>query len=120
MKKIISLSLVLAAVVILGGCSLYGPTQNNTGTMPTTGATAAGNAVNIQNFSFNPPVLTVTKGTTVTWTNNDSVTHQIKSDTFNSSGLTNGQTFSFTFTNSGSFDYSCAIHPSMTGKIVVE
>jgi len=114
------MSLVLAATVILGGCSLYGPTQNNTGTVPMTGAVVVANTVNIQNFSFNPVVLTIKKGTTVTWTNNDSATHQIKSDTFNSSGLTNGQTFSFTFTNVGSFDYSCAIHPSMTGKIVVE
>ena len=76
--------------------------------------------INIQNYSFTPAALTVQKGATVTWTNNDSAPHQIKSDSFNSSTLSNGQTFSFTFNNAGTFDYSCAIHPSMTGQIIVE
>lgn len=83
---------------------------------PATGSTT----INIQNFAFNPGTLTVKKGATVTWTNNDSVPHQIKSDSFNSTKLTNGQNFSFTFTTPGTFNYSCAIHPSMTGKIIVE
>jgi plastocyanin len=80
----------------------------------------AGNAVDIQNFAFSPATLTVKKGTTVTWTNNDSAAHQIKSTTFNSSQFGKGQTFSFTFNDAGTFDYSCAIHPSMLGKIIVE
>jgi plastocyanin len=45
--------------------------------------------------------------------------HQIKSATFNSSPLSQGQTFQFTFSSVGSYDYSCAIHPSMLGKIIV-
>ncbi len=76
--------------------------------------------INIQNFAFNPAALTVKAGDTVTWTNNDSVQHQIKSNTFNSAPLTQGQTFSFTFTTAGTFDYSCAIHPAMKGQIIVQ
>jgi plastocyanin len=78
------------------------------------------NTITIQNFSFNPGTLTVPQGTKVTWTNQDAATHKIKSDTFNSSDLNQGDTFTFAFTTKGTFDYSCAIHPSMTGKIVVE
>ena len=74
----------------------------------------------IQNFSFVPGALKVKVGDTVTWTNNDSVPHQIKSDTFNSTALSKGQTFSYTFQAAGTFDYSCAIHPMMKGQIIVK
>ena len=103
---------------------MYGGTQSNSSAVAnpasTQGSVAAANAVNIQNFAFSPATLTIKKGTAVTWTNNDSAPHQIKSITFNSGQLSKGQTFSFTFNDAGTFDYSCAIHPSMTGKIIVE
>jgi plastocyanin len=76
--------------------------------------------VTIQNFSFQPSPLTVSVGTTVTWTNMDSVPHQIKSTAFNSSPLSQGQTYSFTFQGAGTYDYSCAIHPTMHGQIIVQ
>jgi predicted lipoprotein with Yx(FWY)xxD motif/plastocyanin len=85
---------------------------------PTAGA---GQSVNIQSFAFTPPSLPVPVGTKVTWTNNDSVAHTVTSDSgaFNGS-LAPGATFSFTFTQAGTFSYHCAIHPSMTAKIVVQ
>ncbi|HTW97027.1 MAG TPA: cupredoxin family copper-binding protein [Candidatus Methylomirabilis sp.] len=76
--------------------------------------------VSIQNFSFNPSSLTVSVGTTVVWTNNDPVPHQIGSDSFNSSPLSQGGTFSHKFTTAGTYDYHCTIHPSMTGTITVQ
>ena len=124
-NKIAVLFLLLASTFIMSGCSLYGGTQNNptnTGTKstPTQVSATGSTTVNIQNFAFNPRTSTIKKGSTVTWTNNDSVTHQIKSDTFNSTPLSTGQSFSFTFTTAGTYAYSCAIHPSMTGQIIVE
>lgn len=83
-------------------------------------AQPAAAAVTIQNFTFSPTPLTVAVGTTVTWTNMDSVNHQIKSTTFNSTPLSQGQTYSFTFTAAGTYDYSCAIHPTMHGQIIVQ
>jgi plastocyanin len=83
-------------------------------------AQPAAAAVTIQNFTFSPSPLTVSVGTTVAWTNMDSVDHQIKSTTFNSSPLPKGQTYSFTFTTAGTYDYSCAIHPTMRGQIIVQ
>jgi plastocyanin len=78
------------------------------------------NMISIKNFAFNPQTLTVPVGIVVTWTNQDSAPHQIKSATFNSAVLNTGATFSFTFSQKGTFDYSCAIHPSMTGQIIVQ
>jgi plastocyanin len=78
------------------------------------------NVIEIQNFAFNPAIATIKVGDRVTWTNNDAVPHQIKSDTFNSAPLSQGGTFSFTFTAAGKFDYSCAIHPTMHGQIRVQ
>jgi plastocyanin len=76
-------------------------------------------SVSIKNFAFNPTPLNVKVGTKVVWTNNDTVPHQIKSATFNSTALSSGQTFSFTFSTAGTYNYSCAIHPSMHGQIIV-
>ncbi|MDD5337053.1 MAG: cupredoxin domain-containing protein, partial [Candidatus ainarchaeum sp.] len=81
---------------------------------------ATGSAVTIQNFAFNPGTLTVTVGTTVKWTNQDPTPHQIKSDAFNSQPLSQGNSFEFRFDTPGTYNYSCAIHPSMKGVIVVQ
>lgn len=105
---------VVAGIVILMRQSYSGTTQ-----MPPV-SSGQPNAVNIENFSFNPGMLTVKAGTTVVWTNNDSVSHTIKSDSFNSQPLSKGQTFEFKFNNKETYDYSCGIHSSMKGKIIVE
>ncbi|MFA6447713.1 MAG: cupredoxin domain-containing protein [Patescibacteria group bacterium] len=96
------------------------PSQPAVPEKPVTAPVKVTKTINIQNFAFNPTSLTVKKGTTVVWTNDDQVPHQIKSATFNSSTLSNSQTFSFTFDTVGAFPYSCAIHPSMQGTIIVE
>jgi amicyanin len=83
----------------------------------------AGNAVNIAQFAFSPASLSVKVGTTVTWTNNDSEPHTVTST--NNSGplkspaMKSGDTYTFTFTTAGTFDYLCTIHPFMTATVVV-
>jgi len=91
--------------------------QNSSSKQPTT---VEANTVKISNFAFSPQTLTVKPGTTVTWINEDSIPHTIKADMFNSSNLSKGDKFTFTFADKGTFDYICGVHPSMTGKIVVE
>lgn len=83
-------------------------------------AVSIDNKVSIQNFAFSPGVLTVKKGTTVIWTNDDAAPHQVKSAVFNSSVLNTGDSFTFTFNEAGSYDYICSIHPSMKGTIIVQ
>lgn len=97
------------------------PIASPTSAPTTTPATAHAN-VDISGFAFVPPTLTVSVGTTVTWTNNDSSSHTIASNDnlFQSGTLAKSATFSHTFGQKGTFNYRCSIHPSMTGKIIVE
>jgi len=79
--------------------------------------------VNIDNFSFSPATLTVAPGTTVTWTNRDDIPHTVVSDdktTFKSKVLDTDDTFAFTFSKPGTYDYFCSVHPKMTGKVIVQ
>lgn len=78
--------------------------------------------VNIRNFAFMPDTLTVSVNTTITWTNLDSAPHTVTSDDnlFDSGNLSQGATFSRTFTTPGTFTYHCSIHPFMTAKVVVQ
>lgn len=74
-----------------------------------------------QAYGTNP--LVVTPGTTVTWTNNDTMPHSVTADdnSFDSGTLLAGQTFSHTFDAVGTFSYYCTIHgrPSMSGAVQV-
>ncbi|MFI9723113.1 cupredoxin family copper-binding protein [Streptomyces sp. NPDC052396] len=88
---------------------------------PTTpSAPAAANRVTIAGFAFSPSTLTVSKGTTVTWTNNDSAPHTVTGSGLNSPTLSRGATYSFKFNSTGTFSYICTIHPSMHGTVVVK
>ena len=86
--------------------------------------TAATNAneVVIENFSFEPATLTVSAGTTVTWVNRDDEPHTATATDkrFNSKTLDNGDRFSQEFKAPGTYNYYCALHPKMTGKIIVK
>ncbi len=78
--------------------------------------------VSISNYAFSPSSITVVIGVnnTVTWTNNDPVTHTVTADdkSFDQT-LTSGQTFTQTFTTAGTFTYHCTIHTYMTGTVKV-
>ncbi len=79
--------------------------------------------VSIKNFAFNPADTAIKVGETITWVNEDSAPHTIVSDpngaTFMSENLGQGQKYSFTFSQAGSFSYHCGVHPNMIGKIIV-
>jgi len=77
--------------------------------------------VMIDNFTFEPPQLTVKVGTTVTWTNRDDIPHTVVSaGKFRSKTMDTDGTFSFTFTTAGEYKYFCSLHPHMTGTVKVE
>jgi plastocyanin len=78
--------------------------------------------VKIDDFKFAPARLTVQAGTTVTWRNKDDIPHTVASTTrmFKSKALDTGDAFSFTFTEPGTYEYFCSLHPHMTATIVVE
>jgi plastocyanin len=86
-----------------------------------TDAMAATMTVRIANFTFEPETLTVPAGTTVTWVNDDDIPHLVieKEGRFRSSALDTNDSYSQTMSAPGTVEYFCALHPHMTGKIVV-
>jgi amicyanin len=102
------------AALMLAAAVLPAATQNAPNGTPT--------AVSIDNFTFSPQRLTVKSGTTVTWTNRDDIPHTVASTTraFKSKAMDTDDTYSFTFTTPGTYEYFCSLHPHMTGTIVVE
>ena len=110
-----------------GNTNTTGTNQSNTNSSTTNSnqSVASTGAVTIENMMFTPSQITVAKGGTVTWTNNDSVPHTVTDDLSNAGGpasgdIQPGKTYSFTFDKTGSFQYHCTIHPSMRGTIVVK
>jgi plastocyanin len=78
-------------------------------------------SVEIKDFAFHPNSTTVPAGTPVIWKNDDSVSHTVTSmnGEFGSDVLRQGQEFSHTFVNPGTYDYRCAIHPYMQAQVIV-
>ncbi|MDO8491761.1 MAG: cupredoxin family copper-binding protein, partial [Dehalococcoidia bacterium] len=72
--------------------------------------------------AFSPASISVPVGTTVTWTNKDSVAHTVTSDSgvFNSGNLSTNKTFSYTFATAGTFPYHCSLHTYMKGTVTVQ
>ena len=121
-------NLAVGLLVLLAACgstTTTAPTSTPTtapASTPTTAPPSTGNSISIMNFAFSPLTLTVKTGTKVTWTNKDTVTHTVTDDksAFNSGLLTPGNSFSFTFTQAGTYSYHCNIHHSMMATIVVQ
>jgi plastocyanin len=115
-KLYLNILVSIITAIVITSCS-KGSSYNSTPTTPPTT-----NSVSIVNMSFSPAALNVTVGTTVTWTNNDNMTHTVTSDTtaFDSGNLTVGSKFTKVFSVAGTYEYHCTIHPTMKGSIVVK
>ena len=73
-------------------------------------------------LSFYPPQINVPTGSIVSWTNADSIQHTVTSDEqglFDAGPISPGDTFENVFDSAGEFGYHCAIHPFMTGLVMV-
>lgn len=129
-KKYLLLVSVLVLTIALAACSAQAtpastqatayPVENKASTEASTAGTTL--EIAMVNFSFSPKEVTIKKGTTVTWTNQDSAVHTVTSDTplFDSGDLAKGKSFSYTFSTAGTFAYHCIPHQAkMTGTIVV-
>jgi len=127
---------MLGLLLIITSCtpqeSAPAPTVPSNGTplAPTTGepeppATPLQIEVLIDGLAFNPAVLNIPVGTIVVWYNSGSVTHTVtaRDNSFDSGNLSPGDpgdTFQYTFEQSGELEYYCKIHPSMVGTITIE
>jgi plastocyanin len=125
---------VLGAVMLIAAACGSSSASTSTATA-SAGGTGGGTAADvIKNFAFTPQTITVKAGTTVTWTNQDSVQHTVTSadsikvganvtSMFDSGLFNQGQTFSFKFTKAGTYFYVCTIHAkqaSMHGEVIVQ
>jgi plastocyanin len=80
---------------------------------------AGRSAVRMVGFAFKPATLRTRVGGTVTWRNEDAAPHTATASGFSSPQLRKGGTYRRRFTKAGTYTYVCALHPGMTGKVVV-
>ena len=86
-------------------------------------ATGGGAQVTMKDIKFNPGTVSIKKGQTVIWTNDDSVGHDVTADGFKSGdpgGIEPGQTFQHKFPKAGTYQYVCSVHPGMEGTVKVK
>ena len=115
---LITVMVLLALAVILGLSSALARNDNSVAHP----AIANTNDVSIVDFNFQPNVVTITVGSSVSWTNSGTFTHTVTSDTgvWDSGDIGPGQSFIQTFDKPGQYLYHCIHHPSMKGMVVVE
>jgi plastocyanin len=128
MRKLVLVAALSAAIGCGGGSSYGGGGGGGGGGAACTSATAtATQAVSMSaGMQFIPNCIKISKGSTVTWTNNDVIAHTATSDTaaepFNSGTSGPGGTFQHAFANvAETVNYHCLIHgPVMSGTVIVE
>ena len=128
-------SVLVLVLALIGTGFIFAATHGAFGTSSPAQASASQNRpvfgvtqIVIRNDAFTPQHIEVTIGTTVTWTNQDTVPHTVafspvvlsSSNSWESGLLYPGQSFTYTFTSSGAFQYHCQEHPfEMIGTVNV-
>jgi plastocyanin len=143
MRRLLALLLTLLALAVVaagcgGGDDDDGDSGNGGGNAPAaeepaaptaeddgggSGGTGPGTQVSMKDIKFNPGTVTIKAGGKVTWTNDDSVGHDVTADDFESGspgGIEGGSTFSHTFKKAGTYNYVCSVHPGMKGTVKVK
>ncbi|MGZ4903916.1 MAG: cupredoxin domain-containing protein [Halobacteriota archaeon] len=135
MKKVmlLVLAVLVGAIVMAAGCTSPSTSSPSPSSSQPQTSTAGQSTVTtkdpisqsniaIKGFAFSPSTLTISRGATVTWKNEDSVMHTATSDTgvFDSGNLNQGDTFTYQFNDTGTFPYHCTPHPFMKGTITVQ
>ena len=86
-----------------------------------TGAAPATHTVVIDGTAFQPRSLTVARGDTVVWVNQDPFPHTVTAaGTFDSRDIAAGKSWRYTARSPGEFHYICTLHPTMRGTLVVK
>ena len=138
MKKnntIVVLSVVLVVAIV--GVVSYAVSQNGSmdssmsmsqqsgsGSSTNAADAEATDKVTIADYKFAPAAITVKKGTTVTWTNQDTVKHNVVTEdgapeAIDGKLIGKGETYSYTFNKTGTYNYFCEPHPYMKASVIV-
>lgn len=132
-RTLIGVGITIMAIIVAGAVVLAGqknePTtthENNTNqqNQNTSSEAVQTTTVGIKDYAYVPAKIQVKKGTAVTWTNQDSIRHDVmpdqESDSFKASELLGkGETYTFTFNEIGTYTYHCSPHPYMKGTVEV-
>lgn len=124
MHRTVTLIAFAALAATFVGCG--GGSSNSNPASPSnssaTGVSIVSGARLLTTTAFSPSPVVVAKGATVTWTNNDTITHDSTADggMWNSGLISPGASFTTTMQTSGTFTYHCTIHPGMVGTVTVQ
>ena len=110
-RRLIAAAVLTTLALVLGGCAAAG------GSAPDADPVAT-SEVDVADDVFEPAAIEVTAGTEVTWTWVGSNAHNVTADGFSSETQTTG-TFRHTFSEPGTYEYRCTLHPRMTGTVLV-
>jgi len=111
----------VAAVLLLAACGSSGSSSSG-GQSASGGGSSGSNAVSIKNFAYDPPSLTVAKGSKVTFTNHDQTNHTATasgSGAFDTGTIAPGKSMTVALNSPGTFSYACNFHPFMHGTVKV-
>jgi plastocyanin len=124
--SLLRLAAVSAIVMVMVACNSYSPSSPSpqpdpTGGGPSTPVTIPRGASILGDRAFNPDVIEVDAGTTLTWTNTDTEAHTSTSNAagWNSGTIPPNGRFSVVLQTPGTYPYRCTIHPGMVGSVVV-
>jgi len=139
MKRFSTVLLSCLALGLVAGCGgddeesdTGGGAAQTTEQPADTGGSAGGGAkavtVSMKGIQFDPQAVTVAKGGTITWTNDEAVGHDVtkeggpgpKFSSGDPGGMDEGDTFKQKFDAAGKIDYVCTVHANMTGTVTVE
>jgi amicyanin len=134
----LALAVTLATIAVESVSAQNSTDQQQSSATGNSGSISAGSGTKVSiveeasemgDQAYDPNPVNVKVGDTVTWTNDDSQAHTVTSGTdssdpnmgkdFDSSTLSQNQTFSHKFDAAGEFPYFCTLHPTMVGKVVV-
>jgi plastocyanin len=123
LRLTIAMLLALTVPLALAGCggSTAQPATSATSTSTDAGGAATGGlTVSESGFAFEPASLDVKVGDTVTFTNKDSAPHNVRIDGKELGEQAQGASVTWKAEKAGTYPYTCTIHPSMSGTIVVK
>ena len=125
-RKIIVLLLLFAPAAVLVGCTqkIDEAPAMKAAAEPADESSGSVQEIVIDNFTFAPAAVTIAPGTRVVWVNHDDVPHTATSTSkpkrFDTGTLDTDQKYAHVFTEPGTYNYFCAVHPKMTGQIIVK
>jgi plastocyanin len=116
------IAVVILTGLVFGSCGGSSGSSSNSPSPSAVMVSIVSGARTLTTTAYSPNPVTVPRGSTVTWTNNDTSTHDQIADngSFNSGDVAPGAQGSVTFQTAGTIPYHCGRHPNMVGTIIVQ